>query len=104
MQLIDELKEYLRIDGDDENRSLQLFLDASISYLKNAGVSLPVNFYPAEGQEDLYAQHRLTIMMLATHYYENRITVTNVKNELPYGVQMMILQLKWVNIDESSDI
>lgn len=102
MTLLDELKEYLRVDGNDEDTTLTSFLSASQNVLANAGVKLPQDYYLMVGDKDVFAQHRLAIMMLATHYYENRIAVTNMKNELPYGVQSMILQLKWVNPDELS--
>lgn len=102
MALLEELKEYLRIDGNDENRSLSSFISTAQSVLENAGVKLPKNYYVIVNDKDVFAEHRLAIMMLATHFYENRTIYTSGqgKNEIPYGVQTMILQLKWVNPDE----
>lgn len=102
MTLLEELKEYLRIDGNDEDTTLSSFLSAAQSVLENSGVKLPQDYYLIVEGKDVFAEHRLAVMMLATHYYENRIATTNMKNELPYGVQTMILQLKWVNPDELS--
>lgn len=107
MQLLDELKEYLRIDGNDEDRSLSTFLQTSISYLENAGVKQPSDYYLTAEDREVFAQHRLAIMMLATHFYENRTTITpstikTAQQPIPYGLQSMILQLKWVNPDELS--
>lgn len=100
MQLLDELKEYLRIDGNDEDTTLSSFLSTAQLVYENAGVKFPQDLYLIVEDKDVFAQHRLALMMLAAHYYENRIATTNIKNELPYGVQTMILQLKWVNPDE----
>lgn len=107
MQLLDELKEYLRIDGDDENRSLSTFIQSAQSYLENAGVKQPVDYYLSVEGKDVFAQHRLAIMTLATHFYENRIAITpstikTAQQPIPYGLQSMILQLKWVDPDELS--
>ena len=106
-KLLDELKEYLRIDGNDEDRSLSSFLQSSISYLENAGVKQPNDYYLTVNNKEVFAQHRLAIMMLSTHFYENRIAITpstikTAQQPIPYGLQSMILQLKWVNPDELS--
>lgn len=103
--LLVELKEYLRIDGDYEDQSLSMFIKSAQSYLENAGVNQPSNYYLSVEGKDVFAQHRLAIIMLATHYYENRIVYSNGNkntNVLPYGLQSMILQLKWVNPNELS--
>ena len=105
--LLDELKEYLRIDGDDENRSLSSFIQSAQSYLENAGVKQPSDYYLIVEGKDVFAQHRIAVMMLATHFYENRIAITpstikTAQQPIPYGLQSMILQLKWVDPDELS--
>lgn len=107
MTLLEELKEYLRIDGDDENRSLSTFLQTAILFLENAGVKQPNDYYLIVDGKDVFAQHRLAIMTLATHLYENRIAITPstikvAQIPIPYGLQSMILQLKWVDPDELS--
>lgn len=103
--LLKELKEYLRIDGDDEDTSLNSFITSAQLFLENAGVKQPKDYYIKVNDKDVFAQHRLAIMMLATHYYENRIVYSsggyrNSTNQLPYGLQSIILQLKWVNPNE----
>lgn len=107
MSLLDELKDYLRIDGDDENKILSSFLSSSKLYLENSGVKLPDDFYLMVNDKDVFAQHRLAIMILATHFYENRIAITPstikvAQIPIPYGLQSIILQLKWVDPDELS--
>ncbi|HBJ00720.1 MAG TPA: hypothetical protein DDY89_07345 [Lysinibacillus sp.] len=107
MQLLDELKEYLRIDGNDEDRSLSTILQSSIFYLENAGVKQPKDYYLTVKGKEVFALHRLAIMMLATHFYENRITITpstikTAQQPVPYGLQSIILQTRLVDPDELS--
>lgn len=107
LTLIEELKEYLRIDGDEENSSLSLFLQSAISFLEKAGVKQPKDYYLIKDDVDIFALHRLAIMLLATHFYENRISITpttikTAQIPIPYGLQSIILQLKWVDPDELS--
>jgi uncharacterized phage protein (predicted DNA packaging) len=107
MTLLEELKEYLRIDGGDEDNILSSFLSSSQSYLANSGVKQPSDYYLKVNDKDVFAQHRLAIMILATHFYENRLAITPstikvAQIPIPYGLQSIILQLKWVDPDELS--
>ena len=107
MDLLEEFKDYLRIDGEDEESSLLTFIQSAQMYLENAGVKQPTNYYLMISGKDIFAQHRLAIMMLATHFYENRLAITPTTIKIaqipiPYGLQSIILQLKWVNPDELS--
>lgn len=97
-KLLDDLKEYLRIDGDDENSSLSSFLSAAQIYLVNAGVQLPTDFYQIVEDQDIYSQHRLAVHMLAAHYYDNRLVAGQKNSIVPYGLQSLVLQLKLVEI------
>lgn len=97
--LMSELKEFLRIDGDDENQTLSLFLNAAKNVLADAGVIVPLDPFFKVNDNDLHASYRLGIMMLATHYYENRMVITPTlakveQTPIPYGLQAIILQLK----------
>lgn len=105
MTLLEELKEYLRIDGDYEDTTLNLFITSAQQFLQNAGVNLPQSYFAEEGQDDIYAMHRLAIYTLAAHYYENRQAVSsNAQNLVPYSVQTMVLQLKVGDVDEPGTI
>ncbi len=102
--LMDELKDYLRIDGDEENPSLSLFLQSAISYLGSAGVKKPTDPFKKIDGLEVYSQYRLGLLMLATHWYENRIVITPSlakveQTPIPYGLESMILQLKWVDVE-----
>ncbi|MFY0521168.1 head-tail connector protein [Lysinibacillus sp. UGB7] len=105
--LLEELKEYLRIDGDDENQSLSMFIQSAQSYLENAGVKQPNDYYLTVKDKDVFVLHRLSVLMLSTHFYENRIAITpstikTAQQTIPYGLKSIILQLKWVDPDELS--
>lgn len=88
--LLGHVKEYLRIDGEQDDNMLVLLLDSSKEYLTNAGVS--------EQQSDLY---KLAITMLVTHWYENRLheADTRTKKTISLGLQTIILQLKAGEMD-----
>lgn len=100
--LMSELKEYLRIDGDDESQTLSLFLHAAKNVIADAGVTVPLDPFLKVNDDDLHASYRLGIMMLATHYYENRMVITPTlakveQTPIPYGLKAIILQLKYTS-------
>lgn len=103
--LFEDFLTYARLDeAEDETvvRDINTVLSSAELILVNSGVKMPKDFHVVVNGVDVFSQHRLAILLLAIHYHENRIATTNMKNELPYGVQTMILQLKWVNPDELS--
>lgn len=82
--LLPHVKEYLRVDGSRDDEMLRLLIDSAIEYLTNAGV-----------KEQETNSYKLAIVMLVTHWYENREQVVgNVPNALALGLQSIILQLK----------
>lgn len=99
--LTEELKNYLRID---DNENLSLYLQSAILFLANAGVSKPTDLYEKKDDLDIRADYRLAACILSTHFYENRIvinpiTVKVAQIPIPYGLESMILQLKWVDVE-----
>lgn len=106
MDLLNELKEYLRVDGNYEDLTLNLFLDSAKTALTNSGVRLPQDLYEKnENGIEIYPLHRLAILTLASHYYENRqVASQNAQNIVPFSVQHMILQLKVGDSGESSTV
>lgn len=106
MTLLEEFKEYLRIDGDDENSTLNAFLFAARTFLVNAGVELPDDLIAKNNDESMvYPLHFLAVVVLAAHFYESRQAVSSqAQNVVPFSVQQMILQLKLVKLDESITI
>lgn len=109
MNLLDELKEYLRIDGNEEDGSLNLLLSSSKSYLTSAGVPEPDDLDVPVVGDDPNAKYKLVVCMLAVHWYENRLVVTpsTIKIEqvpVAYGAQSLILQLKAEALPIASDV
>lgn len=83
-KLLELAKEHLRIDGEQDDTSLALFIDSAKEYFSNAGVK--------EKDSPLY---QLGILMLVTHWYENRTGVSDdLPQKLTMGLQSIILQLK----------
>jgi len=94
-----DLKEYLRVDGDEEEPFLSLLLASAKIYLKNAGISEPGDLKHLTSGDDPNALYKLVVMMMTTHWYENRMVVTAGtaragQTPIPYGVESIILQLK----------
>lgn len=96
MNLLEEFKQYCRIDGTHEDATLNLFIHSAKQTLENSGVVFPADLYEVDKNNvELYTLHRLAIFVLGTHYYENRQAVSHVaQNVVPMSVQNMILQLK----------
>ncbi len=93
--LMEQVKEYLRIDGSRDDEMLQLLINSAKEYLDNAGVK--------EIQHKASDQYKLAIIMLVTHWYENREQVVgSVSNAISLGLQSIILQLKAVDRYESN--
>lgn len=89
---LDELKEYLRIDGDDENALLERLVHAAENYLTNAGIK--PNYC-----SDLY---KLAITMLVSHWYENRIIEHSGRYtaKISFGFDTIITQLRYCQAQE----
>ncbi|GAA0434435.1 hypothetical protein GCM10008934_24850 [Virgibacillus salarius] len=94
--LLELAKEYLRIDGDQDNKLLGLLINSAKNYMSNAGVK--------EKEDELY---QLAIMMLVTHWYENRQQneFGKISSAIEMGLQTIILQLKAGDlVDQSSEV
>ncbi|RKD26689.1 hypothetical protein BEP19_15895 [Ammoniphilus oxalaticus] len=81
--MLDSIKAYLRIDGDQDDGLLSLLIESAKAYLRNAGVD--------ESEKHLY---KLAVIMIVTHWYENREQVTgSTPRNLPLGIKSIILQM-----------
>ncbi|MDT8717608.1 phage gp6-like head-tail connector protein [Clostridium sp. 19966] len=81
-----EAKKYLRLEEDytSEDEDIESLIMAAEQYLINAGCILI--------ETDNVA--KLAIKMLVVHWYENR-EPTGQGNQLAYGLQSLIAQLKY---------
>ncbi|MBA4543850.1 phage gp6-like head-tail connector protein [Thermoactinomyces daqus] len=79
---LDELKNYLRIDGSEDDSFLTLLIDSAKEYLINAGVP--------ESDSNLY---KLAVMLYIAMQYENRDPSARMDG-FNFALQSIILQLK----------
>lgn len=78
---LDEVKNYLRVDGDDDDALIESLITSSAAYLTNAGAQDDGNLY------------KLAQLMLISHWHENR-EPTGKADKLAYGLAGIILQLQ----------
>ena len=81
--MLEEIKEYMRIDDDVEDTLINSLIESANLYLLNAGVK---NF-----ENDLY---KLAIKMLVLHWYENREIIGEAR-KLSFSLDNIITQLKY---------
>ncbi|MBE6043546.1 MAG: phage gp6-like head-tail connector protein [Clostridium thermopalmarium] len=81
---LDELKLFLRVDGEEEDELIQGLQLAAEEYLINAGVN-------KDYSKELY---KLAVKLLVTHWYNNR-EVTGKADRLAFSLDTIILQLKY---------
>jgi len=85
---IEELKLFLRIDGNDEDLLIQSLQSAAEEFMLNAGVYKNYDKF-------LYI---LSIKMLVGHWYENRSALGKA-DKLSFSLDSIILQLKYTQIE-----
>lgn len=97
--MIDKIKNYLRIDGGEDDEILSLLIDAAKSYLDDAGV-IEKDLLPEDADEDekmkierYIAKYELAVMLLVAMNYENRNPGIKI-DKLNFGLESIILQLK----------
>ena len=85
---LDEIKLFLRVDGNEEDTLIQSLQLAGEEYLANAGVN-------KDYTKELY---KLAIKLLVGHWYSNR-EVIGKANKLAFSLDTMILQLKYTQAE-----
>lgn len=82
---LEACKQYMRVDGDDDDALITQLMDAAKAYLRNAGIE-----EPDSEDSSLYntAVHSLTL-----HYYDHRDAVGE-EQSFPTGLRPIINQLK----------
>lgn len=82
--MLQEIKEYMKIDEDYEDALIQTLVMSAEKYLYNAGVKETYT-------NELYC---LAIKMLVLHWYENREVVGDAK-KLAFSLENIITQLAY---------
>lgn len=88
---LEELKLFLRIDGEEEDSFIEGLQIAAEEYLTNAGIK-------KDYTKELY---KLAIKILISHWYENRAVETVGKNvsKIAFGLDTILTQLKYTQGD-----
>ncbi len=84
---LEELKLFLRVDGEEEDKLIEGLQIGAEEYLTNAGIA-------KDYKKELY---KLAIRILVSHWYENRTVETVGKNvsKIAFGLDVIITQLKY---------
>ncbi|MCR9040950.1 head-tail connector protein [Bacillus sp. L381] len=80
---LEDMKGYLRVDGDEEDNLISSLISAAEKHLQESGVK--------DTENDLYS---LAVKMLVTEWYENRGATDEANKKLSYSLQSIILLLK----------
>lgn len=83
---LDEAKRWLRVDGDDEDLTVQMLVDASETYLANATGN---TFDSSNSLAKLYC------LVLVTDWYENRELIgEKTSDKVRFTIQSIMTQLQ----------
>lgn len=84
--MLNEIKLYLRIDGEEEDALLSSLIIAANEYIKNA--TRP----DVDETSELY---KTAVKLLISHWYENRgaVLIGSISKSLEFGLQSILIQL-----------
>ncbi len=86
-----EVKEYARIDLDEDDRLLETLITAAEEYLKNAtGKEYPET---DESGKD-YALEKIYLQLLIAYWYEKRTPAGGVGEDFNFMTRSLMLQLQ----------
>ncbi len=93
MITLQEVKQYARIDIDDDDQLLQVLIAAAIEYLKNAtGKEYPET--DENGNKIDYVLEKIYLQMLIAYWYEKRTPAGGVGEDFSYLTRSLMLQLQ----------
>ncbi len=86
---LNKLKLSIRIDSDDDDSILEIFMTSASDYITSAIGDKVEKFYDNNSRFDT------AVILLTDHYYKTR-SATNEADlkKVPYGVDTLILQMK----------
>ncbi len=82
--MLEKVKEYLRGSGADDGQ-IEDLIEAADIYLENAGAK----------KDYANALYVLAVKILVTHWYENRLPVGEVTQEMTFSLRHILTQLKY---------
>ncbi|MDE6833190.1 MAG: head-tail connector protein [Ruminococcus sp.] len=96
---LDLIKEYLKIDFDDDDRILEMLLDSARRYVRDA-----VGYQPDESDERV----KLLLLVLISDWYEHRkyMEISNTKSisqKVRYTIHSIVLQLQYSEAESNEN-
>ena len=90
---LQEVKEYLRVDIEEDDQLLQMLITAAVEYLKNAtGKEYPEK--DEKGNTITYELEKVYLKLLIAYWYENRTPAGKVGGEFSQMTKSLMLQLQ----------
>lgn len=90
---LQEVKDYLRVDIEEDDPLLETLIIAAVEYLKNAtGKEYPAT--DEEGNAIKYELEKIYLKLLIAYWYENRTPAGKVGEEFSQMTKSLILQLQ----------
>ncbi len=83
--MLEKVKEYLRVTDDDDNTQIEDLISAAKVYLKNAGAI----------EDETNTLYVLAIKILVTQWYDNRLPVGEITDEMAFSLRHILMQLKY---------
>jgi uncharacterized phage protein (predicted DNA packaging) len=83
--MLEDVKIYLRIDGDEEDTLLESLLLASKEYIKNSVGTV------VDEENNL---HKLAVNLIVANSYENRLPIGQGE-KLAFSLESILLQMKY---------
>ena len=91
MIVLQEVKEYLRVDIEEDDQLLQMLITAAVEYLKNA----TGKEYPEKDEKgNTITFEKVYLKLLIAYWYENRTPVGKVGEEFSQMTKSLMLQLQ----------
>lgn len=90
---LQEVKDYLRVDIEEDDLLLETLIIAAVEYLKNAtGKEYPAT--DEEGNAIKYELEKIYLKLLIAYWYENRTPAGKVGEEFSQMTKSLMLQLQ----------
>lgn len=89
---LEEVKDYLKIDTDEEDAQIEEFIDAAVEDLEDSGI-----------KDQSTKSYGVAIKLLVANYYEERKpqVVGTITTNLEFSLQRIILRLKARELGDS---
>jgi uncharacterized phage protein (predicted DNA packaging) len=89
--MLEHVKQYLRIDGADDDSLLNSLILAAETFIKNA---------TGKDVDELKDLHKLAVSLLVVHWYENR-EIVGKADKLAFSLDSILFQ---ISLEESDTL